>query len=61
MSIKTPRYFIPDNSAWPFIGSIALFCFGLGSAFLVNDVTAGKYIAGFGLILLTYMLLVSFL
>lgn len=56
MSIKTPRYFIPDNSAWPFIGSIALFCFGLGSAFLVNDVTAGKYIAGFGLILLTYML-----
>ena len=55
-----PNYYVPAQSKWPIIASIGLFVtvFGLGTWF--NDLKAGHpthgpWIAGAGVLLLTYM------
>ncbi|SCK13913.1 cytochrome c oxidase subunit 3 [Vogesella sp. LIG4] len=46
------HYFVPDPSRWPIIGSLALFCLGLGAAFAVNSMAVGKLglLAGFAIL-----------
>jgi len=55
------KYYVPEQSVWPFVGAIALFLMGFGAANIVNDYAhahkgIGLYllVAGFGL--LFYML-----
>jgi len=47
------HYFVPDPSRWPIVGSLALFCLGLGAALAVNSVAFGKLalLLGFGILL----------
>ncbi|SMC29172.1 cytochrome c oxidase subunit 3 [Andreprevotia lacus DSM 23236] len=54
--IHDPHYFVPAPSRWPIVGSIALFCMGMGAAFWMNDVGAGKYVLLTGFAILIWMI-----
>jgi cytochrome c oxidase subunit III len=56
MSQQASRYFIPQPSHWPIVGSLALALMAFGAVMWVNAVAAGPYsvLAGFGV--LVYML-----
>lgn len=55
-SSNSLRYFIPNPSHWPIVGSIALLFMGFGAAFVMNDVGAGPWVLLVGLAILVYML-----
>ncbi|WP_434138439.1 cytochrome c oxidase subunit 3 [Photobacterium leiognathi] len=52
----TTKYYVPDESAWPIVGAIALFLIALGAGATVGDLFGGQgpwiLLAGVGLILL---------
>jgi cytochrome c oxidase subunit 3 len=50
----TSKYYIPHNSAWPILGSVALFCLMVGAVSYLND-WAGPYAFLPGAILLITM------
>ena len=52
---QSAAYFVPQPSAWPVIGSVALFLMGLGAGFAVNDIAIGKYLLGSGFAVLIYL------
>jgi cytochrome c oxidase subunit 3 len=52
----TPHYYVPQPSHWPIVGSVALLLMGMGAAFWMNDVAAGRYMLGAGFIVLLVML-----
>jgi cytochrome c oxidase subunit III len=56
MSQQASRYFIPQPSHWPIVGSLSLALMAFGAVMWVNAVAAGPYsvLAGFGV--LVYML-----
>ena len=51
-----PYYFVPQPSAWPITGSVALLLMGMGAAFWFNGIAAGPWMTGAGFIVLVYML-----
>ncbi len=57
MSRSQTHYFVPDPSRWPVVGAVALFCLGLGAAFAVNGMPAGRWGLLAGALILLYMLL----
>jgi cytochrome c oxidase subunit III len=44
-----PYYFVPDPSKYPVLSGVALLCFGIGMAALVNDFAPGPYLVVTGL------------
>jgi cytochrome c oxidase subunit III len=57
MSLSTSaKYFVPEPSRWPIVGSIALFLMGSGAAIWFNGGAPGKYMVFIGLALLVYMM-----
>ena len=56
MSQQASRYFIPQPSHWPIIGSLALALMGSGAVMWVNKVAAGPYSVLAGFCVLVYML-----
>jgi cytochrome c oxidase subunit 3 len=56
MSQSARRYFVPQPSHWPIIGSLALLLLASGAVMTINDVPAGKFILLGGFIVLVYML-----
>ncbi|MDO8345535.1 MAG: cytochrome c oxidase subunit 3 [Cellvibrio sp.] len=61
MSDSHQRYYVPDQSVWPIVGAVALFCIGYGSALWINALAkdqhgVGLYLLVAGLALLFYML-----
>jgi cytochrome c oxidase subunit 3 len=56
MSQSTSRYFVPQPSHWPIVGSFALLLLASGAVMAMNGLPAGKFslIAGFAV--LVYML-----
>ncbi|MCW5625298.1 MAG: cytochrome c oxidase subunit 3 [Burkholderiales bacterium] len=49
------RYFIPDPSIWPLVGSIALTFLGFGAAMSMNSYAAGPWLLVAGLAIVIYM------
>ena len=57
MSANSNRYYIPQPSHWPIVGSAALLCMALGATMLVNHMTTpGVSVLLAGLAILIYML-----
>jgi cytochrome c oxidase subunit III len=57
MSLSTTaKYFVPEPSRWPIVGSIALLFMGGGAAIWFNGGGSGKYLVFVGLALLVYMM-----
>jgi cytochrome c oxidase subunit 3 len=57
MSLSTSaKYFVPEPSRWPIVGSIALCLMGAGAATWINGGAPGKYMVFVGLALLVYMM-----
>ena len=56
MMSQSARYFVPDPSRWPILGSIALLCMASGAASWFNGVAWGKFILIFGALILFYMI-----
>ena len=56
MSQQASRYFVPQPSHWPIIGSLALALMGAGAVMWVNKVSAGPYSVLAGFCVLVYML-----
>lgn len=52
MSHSASRYFVPQPSHWPIVGSLALFLLAGGAVMAMNSVPAGKFslIAGFAVL-----------
>jgi cytochrome c oxidase subunit III len=61
MSDSHQRYYVPEQSVWPIVGSIALFLVGIGAGFWMNQIAknqhgSGAYLLIAGLALLFFML-----
>jgi cytochrome c oxidase subunit 3 len=56
MLSQSSRYYLPEPSHWPVIGSIALFIMALGATFWMNGLGAGPWLVAAGLAVLVYML-----
>jgi cytochrome c oxidase subunit 3 len=54
--IHDAHYYVPAPSRWPIVGSVALFCMGLGAAFSMNSVPAGNWILLLGFVILIWMI-----
>jgi cytochrome c oxidase subunit III len=52
----TPAYYVPQPSYWPIVGSLALLLMGMGAAFWMNGIAAGKWLTAAGLVVLLVML-----
>ncbi len=50
------KYYLPEPSGWPIIGSIGLFCFMFGAAHWLHGQTIGPYLFILGALILIYML-----
>ncbi len=44
----TPRYYVPDSSIWPLIGSAGLFVLVLGAALWLNQIAGGQIVTVIG-------------
>jgi len=53
---NTAKYYIPEPSRWPIIGSVSLCLMGLGAATWFNGVGVGKWILLLGFLGLIYMM-----
>jgi cytochrome c oxidase subunit III len=57
MSLSTSaKYFVPEPSRWPIVGSIALCLMGAGAATWINGGAPGPYMVLAGFALLVYMM-----
>lgn len=61
MSNAYEKYYVPEQSPWPFVGAVALFLIAFGAGHLVNEVTRGKegygsYLLIAGVAILLFML-----
>src|SRR5215203_2894445 len=56
MSQQASRYFVPQPSHWPIIGSVSLLLMGNGAAMWMNKVAAGPWLVLAGFCVLVYML-----
>lgn len=56
MSQSASRYFVPQPSHWPIVGSLALLLLASGAVMAMNSVPAGKFVLLGGFVVLIYML-----
>lgn len=50
------KYYIPNPSCWPIIGSVAIFALLMGAAHWIHKDAIGPYLFGFGFLILLVML-----
>jgi cytochrome c oxidase subunit 3 len=55
-SSQAGRYYVPDPSHWPILGSVALLSMASGATLWLNAVGAGPYIVAAGFTVLIYMM-----
>ncbi|MEC5385825.1 cytochrome c oxidase subunit 3 [Uliginosibacterium sp. H3] len=60
MSQTTDKYFVPEPSTYPLIGSLALLLLGAGASFWVNHLDVGPWLVAAGFAVLIYMLFAWF-
>jgi cytochrome c oxidase subunit 3 len=53
---KTDHYYVPQPSAWPVVGSIALFLMAIGAVVWFNGALWGAYVVLVGFLVLVYMM-----
>jgi len=53
---KVERYYLPEPSGWPIIGSIGLFFFFFGAAHWLHHKTIGPYLFVLGLLIILFMM-----
>jgi cytochrome c oxidase subunit 3 len=56
MLSQSSRYYLPEPSHWPVVGSCALFLMALGATFWMNGLGAGPWLVLAGFAVLIYML-----
>ncbi len=56
MNQQASRYFVPDPSHWPVIGSLALFLAASGAVMWMNKIAFGPYVLLAGFAVLVFML-----
>ena len=56
MLIQSTRYYLPEPSHWPVVGSCALFLLTLGGVLWMNGVGAGPWVVIAGLVTMIYMM-----
>ncbi|HKQ26452.1 MAG TPA: cytochrome c oxidase subunit 3 [Burkholderiales bacterium] len=56
MLSQSSRYYLPEPSHWPIVGSCALFLMAFGAVLWMNGTAAGSWVGGAGLVVLAYML-----
>jgi len=56
MLSQSTRYYLPEPSHWPVVGSVALFLMALGAVFWMNESAAGPWVTLVGMAVLVYML-----
>jgi len=52
----TAKYFVPQPSSWPVVGSIGLFSMATGAALWFNGAGGGKWVVLVGFLVLVYMM-----
>ena len=50
------RYYVPEPSKWPIVGSISLFLMATGAALWINDTDVGRWVLLAGFLGLVYMM-----
>lgn len=50
------QYYIPHDSHWPIVGSVALFFIMIGASLLLNEQSSGTVLMGIGIVALLVML-----
>lgn len=53
---KTEKYYLPEPSHWPIVGSIGLFVFFMGFAHWLHNSDIGPMLFGMGLLIIVYMI-----
>ena len=53
---QSARYFVPDPSHWPILGSAALLSMASGAALWMNEATWGKFVLIAGVCMLFLMM-----
>jgi cytochrome c oxidase subunit III len=56
MQSQSTRYYLPEPSGWPVVGSCALFLMALGAVLWMNGGGAGPWIVAAGMAILVYMM-----
>ncbi len=56
MLSQSPRYYLPEPSHWPVIGSCALFLMAIGAVLWLNGVAPGPWVVLAGMAVLVYMM-----
>lgn len=56
MNQQAPRYFVPDPSHLPLVGSVALFLLASGAVLWMNKLAPGPYVVLAGFVVLLFML-----
>jgi cytochrome c oxidase subunit 3 len=56
MLSQSTRYYLPEPSHWPIVGSSALFLMALGAVLWMNGTGAGAWITLAGMVVLVYMM-----
>lgn len=56
MAQENEKYYLPDPSGWPIIGSIGLFCLLFGAAHWLHKNVVGPYLFILGAFIIVYML-----
>lgn len=56
MLSQSSRYYLPQPSHWPVVGSCALFLMAIGAVLWMNGVGPGPWLALAGLAILVYMM-----
>ena len=57
MLSQSTRYYLPEPSHWPVIGSCALFLMTFGGVLWMNEIHAGPWVVVAGMALIIYMML----
>jgi cytochrome c oxidase subunit 3 len=56
MLSQSTRYYLPEPSGWPVVGSCALFLMALGAVLWMNGAGAGPWVVAAGMAVLVYMM-----
>ena len=57
MLSQSTRYYLPEPSHWPVVGSCALFLMTLGGVLWMNAIGAGPWVVIAGMLTIIYMMI----
>jgi cytochrome c oxidase subunit III len=53
-TVPSEKYYVPHGSGWPIIAATSLFTTVSGAAMMLNESDVGKFVMGFGLLLVAF-------